>query len=99
MTVTVRIHTALAIAAVLGVLVGMAVSQVSGAVGSNDSQASASAGSSYAVYRQLQSINAKLGSQAGGSIAPVLQNVEQYVYAACAAAQGHRSGTCSLTGY
>lgn len=94
MTITVKPKSALIAIALLGVLVGMAVSQVAGAVGSSRSAPTAHASSLYPVIRQLQQINATLGSAPGGSIAPVLRNIETYTYRTCLAVEGHPYGHC-----
>lgn len=92
MTIKVRPGFVIAGVALFGVLVGMAIGQVTHA--GAGSEATASGQSLYPIYRQLQSINAKLGSNVAGSIAPVLRNIEINTEKTCAAVEGHRFGGC-----
>lgn len=96
MTLTIRVRTVVLAAALIGALVGMAISQIAFA---GAGTARTSAASLYPVIKELQKINAVLGTAPGGSIAPVLREIEKNTYYGCAAAQGHHFGGCSQTGW
>jgi hypothetical protein len=92
MTITLGLRSLIAVTLVVGLLAGMALSQIAQA--GAGAQPEARASSSYGLYRQLQAINAKIGSNVRGSLAPVLANIETYAYNTCRAVEGHPLGHC-----
>lgn len=92
MQITLRpLHT-IALVALIALLLGFAIGQVASA-GASDPVASQS--STYPILRELQDINATLGPDTGGSIEPILRQIEKFTYNACRAIENHPYGHCS----
>jgi hypothetical protein len=92
MDITLKPRTAALTIALLGVLLGLLISQV--ALGGGQT-ARASSGGVYAIVRQLEDINVKLGNHVAGSIEDTLERIELDTERACKELQGHQFGTCS----
>ncbi|HKZ14400.1 MAG TPA: hypothetical protein VJL81_11190 [Solirubrobacterales bacterium] len=94
-TIEIRRSVAVLTIAVIGVLVGIVASPlVTDSGGASAAPAVSPRASDYAIVRELQDISATLGPDAGGSIEPILRQIEKFTFNACRAIEGHPFGTC-----
>lgn len=85
MEITIKPRFAVAIIVAFALLIGVVIGQTTSA----GAVPAASASSTYPILRELQEIKATLGPDVGGSIEPILRQIETFTYNACRAVEGH----------